>query len=224
MKGFKKSKVDYFIKLGGSLMSNFKLLSKVLDNESSKKNIVIFPGGGVIDNLIEEIDVKNKLQPIVHHQLCARAQDQTGLFFYSHSNNSTFFTDFVEMDKIFSENRLAIILPMKQILSLDIFEMSGEITSDTMSAFFSNFVKAKTFVILTNVDGLLEDVDDSNSLIENITAKDLIKYGHCVIDMCLAHYLIENKLDCIILNGLDIKNLKNFFSGENYKGTRITGQ
>jgi aspartokinase-like uncharacterized kinase len=226
MRGFKETKLDYFIKLGGSLMNpfkNFSVLADYFGNLAKENNYIIFPGGGVIDNYIESIDKDYPLAPIVHHHLCARAQDQTGLFFYSQCNNAEFFEDFIDIENIFLKRKLAIMLPMKQIINLNVFEMTWDITSDTMSAYFAYLLGAKNFVILTNVDGLYEDISKPDTLIREISATNLIKYGHSVVDACLAPFLLNKGMDCVILNGNNKDNIENFFNNRQYNGTFIYG-
>lgn len=158
--GFQEFDVDILVKLGGSLLDDLekcRLLTSELSELGRHHNIVVFPGGGPIDNYIEDLDKTISFLPEIHHNLCARAQDQTGLIFGSMCSNAQFFSSFSDMKKIFDDHKLAVMLPMNMIIQLNVFEQSWEITSDTMAAYFADLLSADKFAILTNVDGIYEN-------------------------------------------------------------------
>lgn len=225
MLGFKNSKIDVFIKLGGSILSDLnkcKELAAIIDNLSHVFRIVVFPGGGPIDKYIEKLDVDLKFPPSIHHQLCSRAQDQTGLIFGSFCSNAKFFTTFLEMNEILEAGHLAIMLPMKQIVEMDVFEQTWDITSDSMAAYFANLTQANRFAILTNVDGLFNDINSEKSvLIQEINASDLKHQGLTCVDACISEYLLANKLTCTVLNGFNVLAVKAWIKKESFLGTTI---
>ena len=140
--GFQDLDVDILIKLGESLLNNLKqckLLASELSDLGTRHNIVVFLGGGRIDNYIEKLDKTISFKSEIHHNLCARAQDQTGLIFGSMCNKVEFFSTFVEMKKIFNNDRLAIMLSSNMIIQLNVFEQSWNVTSDTIAAYLQIF-------------------------------------------------------------------------------------
>ncbi len=222
--GFQNLGVDILIKLGGSLLSDLekcKLLALELSDLGGYYNIVVFPGGGPIDNYIEKLDKSISFQPEIHHNLCARAQDQTGLIFGSMCNNAEFFSTFVVMKKIFDENKLAIMLPMNMIVNLNVFEQSWKVTSDTMAAYFANILSADKFAILTNVNGIYKKPDMSGNICNTINASILNDKPATCVDACLPSFLLEKNQTCHILNGYDVESIRDWIENKTNKGTVI---
>ena len=224
--GFQNLNVDILIKLGGSLLDDLekcKLLATELSDLGRQHNIVIFPGGGPIDNYIEKLDQSMSFLPEIHHNLCARAQDQTGLIFGSMcDDNAQFFSSFVDMKKIFDNHKLAIMLPMNLIIQLNIFEQNWRITSDTMAAYFADIMHADKFAILTNVDGVYENSSDmSGEPQRTIDASVLQNQPPTCVDVCLCPFLLEKNQTCNILNGYDVKSVRDLIKNGTNKGTTI---
>ncbi len=226
--GFQDLDVDVLIKLGGSLLNNLekcKLLASELSDLGTHHNIVVFPGGGPIDNYIEKLNKTVSFQPEIHHNLCARAQDQTGLIFGSMCGDVGFFSTFVDMKKIFDNDKLAVMLPSNMIIQLNVFEQSWRITSDTMSAYFANILSAKKFAILTDVDGIYEDSNDMSGKPQS-TANASVLNGTSAtcVDACLPPFLMEKNQTCTVLNGYDVKSIRDFVESKTGKGTIIYPQ
>ncbi len=230
LSGFQNLNVDVLIKLGGSLLNDLekcKVLAHELSELGKQHNIVVFPGGGPIDNYIEKLDQDLHFPPVIHHNLCARAQDQTGLIFGSMCgvDNAKFFSSFTEMQKIFDDHSIAVMLPMQMIIQLNVFEQSWKITSDTMSAYFANLLSANKFAILTNVDGLYADSSSmTGKPLDAINASVLRSWSATCVDTCLCPFLLENNLTCKILNGYDVSSIHDWVKNTTDKGTTIHPQ
>ena len=222
--GFQNLGVDVLIKLGGSLLDDIpkcKLLASELSDLGKHYNIVVFPGGGPIDNYIEKLDKSISFKPEIHHNLCARAQDQTGLIFGSMCSDVGFFSTFVEMKKIFDNSKLAIMLPMNMIVQLDVFEQNWNVTSDTMSAYFANILSAEKFSILTNVNGIYKKSNLVGDMYHSIDAGVLNDKSATCVDVCLPPFLLEKNQTCHVLNGYDVKSIRDFIKNKTEKGTVI---
>lgn len=224
--GFQGQSVDVFLKLGGSLLSDLtacRRLGELLESFSARgKNIVVFPGGGPIDNYVEQLDADLKFEPMIHHNLCARAQDQTGLIFGSLVERRGFFSVPVELERIFQDDELAIMLPMRMIVELNVFEQSWRITSDTMAAFFSDLFGANRLGILTNVGGIYEDPNDPDrGAIPEVRASELVSRGRTSVDECLAPFLLGKSRRCDVLHGFDLPAIGEWLEEDRCGGTRI---
>ncbi|TQR32834.1 hypothetical protein C7Y47_11970 [Lysinibacillus sphaericus] len=218
-KNFVDLKIDYVIKLGGSLIANIdeaQNLAKTLIKISENNRIVIFPGGGPIDNLIEKIDKQFTLNEITHHQACARAQDQTGLIFANFNLDFFETTDnFSGIRDILDRGKIPVLLPSKLIFMLDPFEKSWSISSDSMGAYFSFLLEAKKFLILTDVDGIYNKDPNQNidsKLLSRISVKSLNSLGHTSVDETLSSFLLNAEMCCWVLNGYNYNNLIDFFN------------
>ena len=223
--GFQDSGAQILIKLGGSLLFDLnkcRLLAKEIDDLSKKYKIVIFPGGGPIDKYIEDCNKELHFPPFIHHQLCARAQDQTGLIFGSLCSNARFFSSLVELRPLFEARHMAIMLPMKMIVELDIFEKSWRITSDTMAAYFANLLSVNKISILKSVDGLYKSLDNKiEGQIKTIAASDLSKWRDTIVDECLCPFLLNKSMSCCILNGYNIDAVSEWIKTGKCAGTTI---
>lgn len=224
MKGLLPAPAEVFLKLGGSLLADMEAcrqLAKIINDASHTKKIIVFPGGGPIDNYIEEIDKQLAFPPIYHHNLCARAQDQTGLMFASLCSNAAFFSTIQEARLALERGRLAIMLPSKMILELDAFEQTWEVTSDFMSAWFAQLLGVERFAILTNVEGYFAGGPLTGELIPEISASQLIGLGRTCVDECTPPYLLAVGLRCDVLNGFNSKAVLDWLYSDLCHGTRI---
>ncbi len=223
--GFWPQNVDVFVKLGGSLLRDFgkcRDLATLLASHTADQFIVVFPGGGPVDKLIEAFDTELHFASGIHHRLCARAQDQTGLIFGSFLENPAFVRYPVELRKALAEKKLAVMLPAELIVNLDVFEQSWAISSDTMAAYFADFLGAKRFAILTDVEGVFEDLAaEHRRLLPVVTATRLIEMGPTSVDGCLAPFLLDRRLPCQVLDGYDLQGVSAWLKGDETRGTRI---
>lgn len=205
--GLKPLAVDAFVKVGGSLLARgvagFSALARALDEVARTRRVVAFPGGGPIDGYIEELDRELAFAPVVHHHLCARAQDQTGLILASLGPNAGVFTVPLEARPLLDAGRLAVMLPMRLIVDLDVFEQSWEITSDTMAAWFAALFEAERFAILTDVDGVRPPGEPAGPPVPVVAASELVGWGATCVDACLAPFLLRTGMEAHVLNGLE---------------------
>ena len=221
--------IDYVIKLGGSLTSDIvkaKQLAATLAATAGKIRMVIFPGGGPIDNYIESVDRQFALHEQTHHQACARAQDQTGLIFANFDLQVFETTDNVQgIRDILNRGKIPVLLPSTLIFLLDPFEKTWDITSDSMGAYFSYLLEAREFVILTDVDGVYDQDPKKHAgakLISNLNSNDLSAMGMTSVDKTLSDFVNRSKTDCRVLNGHNFDNLTRFFHNQDYIGTYIS--
>ncbi|WP_228182855.1 hypothetical protein [Streptomyces anulatus] len=222
--GFRDFGVDVLVKLGGSLLADFdraRELGETLSRLAATHRVVVFPGGGPIDNYIEEVDRTLHFPPDIHHQLCARAQDQTGLMFSTLCPSSQVFSRPVEVSPILEEGRVAVMLPMEQIIGLDVFERSWVITSDSMAAWFARFFGARRFAVLTDVPGIRRPGDEDGGYLESLSTTDAGAMGRTSIDECLPPFLEANGMSCTILNGQDHLSVENWLQGRPAPGTTV---
>ena len=224
MRGFRNYGVDVFLKFGGSLLSDLgccRSLVETLEAQAARHGIVVFPGGGPIDDYIESLNETLSFEPYYHHQLCARAQDQTGLVVASMTKRGRCFDELVHMAGILEDHKLAVMLPMKMIVSLDVFERSWDITSDSMALYFAHLVGARRFAVLTDVDGLL---DDDDRLVENIDVEELAGLGHTVVDTCFAAAAKKMRRSAWVLNGREGDRVAGWIAEEHVRCTKISAE
>lgn len=211
--GFECPDVDAFFKLGGSLFNNLDNLKRVAEallDISKDHRIVIFPGGGPIDKLIERFNTESPLSPEIPHHACALAQDQSGLIFSNFSEKFAPIADFENLRNILDSGRIPLLLPSKLILSLGIFEKTFDISSDSIGAFFASFLEADRYILLKSIDGIRKPGDD-NSIYKEMNARDL--QGGDEVDVVLPRLIIETKQKCWIINGLHPQRIRDVMEG-----------
>jgi hypothetical protein len=224
MKGLLPAPAKVLLKLGGSLLADIescRQLANVINSASHLLRIIVFPGGGPIDNYIEDIDKQLSFPPLYHHNLCARAQDQTGLMFASMCSNAAFFSTPQEARGALESGRLAIMLPSRMILELDVFEQTWEVTSDFMSAWFAELFGVERFAILTNVDGYYVGGPEVGELVPEISASRLIGLGRTCVDECTPPFLHSVGRRCDVLNGINSHAVSDWLHNDICHGTRI---
>lgn len=194
----KRDKV--IIKLGGSLIEKgrdvLRLLSDYAEEKEKSKalTIILIPGGGpfaeVVRNLSESMSEETA------HWMAVLAMHQYGLFL---ANGGIEIPVVESEDEIDEAGPVCLLLPYKILKAEDRLPHTWDVTSDTIAAFVANKIGEKTFIKLTDVDGI---IDEKGHLIERITAKEMVERGErgCV-DAELPGFLMQNQMSCIIVNG-----------------------
>jgi len=214
---------DAFVKVGGSLAKDrgsFRKLALVLAQAAERARIIAFPGGGPTDKVIEEFNAGEALKPGVHHQACARAQDQTGLLFSNFSERIVPVEEFASMAAALEEGKLPVLLPSRLLFALEPVEKTWEITSDTIGAYFAWLVEAPQYVILKSIDGIPKPGRDGGVYSE-ISASELEQRAGDEVDAILPGFLKAAGMRAVILNGRDTDRVAAFFRGETVPATRI---
>ena len=106
----------------------------------------------------------------------------------------------------------------------DPLEHSWRVTSDSISLYISNLLKAK-LLIATNVDGIYthDPMDDDAKLIDHISAKKLLNFGETSVDEFLPELLIRYQSECYVVNGKYPERVLSVIEGKSSKYTLIGG-
>ena len=93
---------------------------------------------------------------------------------------------------------------------------SWDLTSDSISAYVSNLLKAK-LLIATNVDGIYTQEPNSvgSEFIDEIDAKKLLTLNETSTDPMLGKLLIEFRTNCFVVNGNFSERVLSLIKGEN---------
>ena len=80
-------------------------------------------------------------------------------------------------------------------------------------------------VVLTDVDGIYRDgdIDNPESLIDEIAAASLADLGHGAVDACFAAFTARKCIDAWVLHGRHPERLVAVFEGETPTGTFVRG-
>ena len=190
----KRMRKREIIKLGGSLIEIGRDIIQVLRVCAEKKDITILliPGGGPFAEVVRTVSVEESLTEEAAHWMAVFAMHQYGLFL---ANDELPVVE--SLDGI--EGHLCIIQPYQILKADDCLPHTWDVTSDTIAAFVANKIGEKTFIKLTDVDGIM---NEKGHLIERIHVKEMFKKEKkgCV-DAELPGFLMQNKMSCTIVNG-----------------------
>lgn len=227
-----KIKIDYYFKIGGSLMRNtderiFDLVT-FLETLSENNNIVISTGSLNLPKI-----TKDALKHIINENSEAKEinkillRDCVGNYFSELSPLFQSVEDIQQLKLALKANKIPILRQTKLISALCPFDINDSLTGDSTAAYFAGLLSVKNFIILTDVDGIyknwqVETPYNELELIRFITTSEVSELGASCIDLQLPHILDKFLLDCWILNGKNIENLYDFFVKKKYQESKFT--
>lgn len=208
------------IKLGGSLLATGRELVQFLSDYAIKNelSLIIIPGGGPFVKIIKRLSEEMAISDDAAHWMAVLAMHQYGFFLADgeitipvvESIDAEVDTD-VEEECSGNTGRICIVLPYKILKADDSLPHTWDVTSDTIAAFIADKLGEKSFIKLTDVDGILDEDEDEDgcecengnvNLIEEIHAKELIDKGITgCIDAELPRFLLLHNMSCLIVNG-----------------------
>jgi hypothetical protein len=184
------------IKLGGSLLPKGRELLRLLSDYAEKHalSFVIIPGGGPFVEPIKKFS--DRISDDTAHWMAVLAMHQYGLFLADGELEIPLVENLEELRDV---EHICIVLPYKILKDDDCLPHTWNVTSDTITAFIAHKLGEKSFIKVTDVDGIL---DENGFLIRRINAEELIEKEHkgCV-DAELPRFLLQNRMSCVIVNG-----------------------
>jgi aspartokinase-like uncharacterized kinase len=186
--------MEIIIKLGGSLQEKGREIIRFLSDYAEKKahTFIMIPGGGHFVKRIKELFEQKAISDDAAHWMAVLGMQQYGFFLADGSG-----IEIVESEEELSNaGHICIVLPYNLLKADDVLPHTWDVTSDTIAAFIAHKLGEKSFIKLTDVDGLM---DDEGILIEQIHAEEMAHTG-CV-DAELPGFLMRNKMSCVIVNG-----------------------
>ncbi len=188
------------IKLGGSLIERgreiIRFLRDYVEEKDKALTIILIPGGGPFVEVVRNLSANISISEETAHWMAVLAMHQYGFFL---ANGEIRIPVVESMNKIDGEP-IRILLPYEMLKADDCLPHTWDVTSDTIAAFVANKIGEKTFIKLTDVDGI---IDEKGHLIREIYAEEMVELEErkgCV-DTELPRFLMQNKMNCIIVNG-----------------------
>ena len=223
--------MDAVIKIGGSMAEipdALKALCLELSNIAKKHQVVVIPGGGKFADAVRELDAKFRLPPLFSHRMAILSMDQYGLFLSQIIPNSCICDSFQEIEQISERGKVALFLPSRVLFEEDPFKPSWDVTSDSISAYFAIKLQATKIILITDVDGIFDKNPKQNSnaqLLCKVSADELLSHTErSSIDRFLPNLLLENQLDCFVVNGLYPARISEILKGQKTTCTQIVKQ
>ncbi len=196
------------IKIGGSLIHRGRELVREIAGYSNamEETILIVPGGSVFADAVRRVGATEETA----HWMAVLAMEQYG-YYLGDGNNAKLIGSLDILEK-----GAFILLPYALLKKNDELPHKWEVTSDTIAAWIALKLRAR-FIKVTDVDGIYLD----GELKKEIEASELVGKETCV-DAHLPYFLMENKMDCEIINGNCPGRLKTTLKN-NVIGTLIKG-
>ena len=205
------------IKLGGSLQEKGREIIRFLSDYAEKNahTFIIIPGGGHFVKRIKELSEQEVISDDAAHWMAVLGMHQYGFYLADGSG-----IEIVEsMEELRNVVHIGVLLPYNLLKEDDSLPHTWNVTSDTIAAFVANKVGEKSFIKLTDVDGLM---DDKGLLVRQIHAKAMIKNARTgCVDVELPLFLMLNDMSCTIVNGNFTERIIAVIEGEETICTKI---
>ncbi|MDR3063051.1 MAG: delta 1-pyrroline-5-carboxylate synthetase [Methanobrevibacter sp.] len=216
--------MEWVVKVGGSLFPK-----KAIELVKSLKNtkILIVVGGGEFANLIRKYDGEVEFSNDISHETAIDSMEIMAKLL----NDKIDFTKIVytieEAKKASSDGFIPILIVSKLLKENDPLKHSWEVTSDSISAYIANLLKAK-LLISTNVKGIYTRNPSHQDaiFIDEINAKNLLTFDESSIDLMLPKLLLRFGIDCFVVNGnypMRVLSIINSDKNHNFQYTLIKG-
>ena len=199
------------LKIGGSLFDHSRKLVKRIAEEELDADILIVPGGGDFADTIRKVYRERPLSDDAAHWMAILAMNQYA--YYLADGTGVPLTDSLKG----SGTRIA--LPYEILRKEDALPHSWDVTSDTIAAWMARRIGGR-LIKATDVDGIFA----CGQLIETIDASKLCDTGETCIDSALPGFLLNNRLDAFVVNGLHTARVAGIIKGEKTTGTLILGK
>ena len=195
------------VKFGGSLINSALELMSVLKGVSSKKKVLVVPGGGPFTEAVRELE--REASDSTSHWMAIKGMEAYGLYLANGGVPTVETPSF--------HNQISIFLPFRYLKEHDELPHSWAVTSDTIGAWTAHRHHA-AYLKLTDVDGVFA----RGRFISEIHPGELLNLKKIPVDDALPSFLSDQGLDCILINGKRRDRIEAFFSDQPFRGTLIS--
>jgi aspartokinase-like uncharacterized kinase len=217
------------VKIGGSIAKKpekLKALCEKISDLSKLHRLVVVPGGGEFADTVRQLDHRFLLSKQVSHQMAILGMDQYGLLLTDLTSRTVAVRELRETHSMLAQGLLPVFLPTQLLFRNDPLENSWEITSDSIALYLATKLEAQKLLIVTDVDGIYTQDPKLNleaELIKKITPHDLVNmHRRTSVDMMLPKMLLEQSMDCFIINGLFPQRIEAVLDGHHEIYTLIS--
>ena len=201
----------FVVKFGGSLIDSARgVVGELVEYaESSRRSILIVPGGGVFAETVRGVDARLGLSPDVSHWMAVLGMEQYGLLLCD-GTGATPVREKPDGTGVF------VLLACQLLHRCDELEHSWAVTGDTIAAWVADKYESP-LIKATDVEGIYI----GGEIVGEICASRLSGLETCV-DAELPRFLSTHGLDCRVVSGRSVEPLIMAIE-EDYGGTLIRG-
>ena len=204
-KAFKMGRFDAVVKVGGSIIAGpyAESAAGVLGDAATSSRLLVIPGGGDIDNLIEEKNRQRALSRPVFHRATALAQDQSGLLFTNLHKQLQPIEAVIDAERVLAEGSVPVLLPSRLLFALDVFRYTNRVSSDTIAAYLAWLLHVPTVILLKSREPATRPVTPA-SLAEDVG----------FVDEVFPDFIVESKLRCLFVAPHEFAALGRYLRGD----------
>lgn len=197
------------LKIGGSL---FDAAPEILRGvESTGADVLVVPGGGRFADLVRAVYRERGLSEEAAHWMAVLAMEEYAYYLSDKTG--------IELTSLLVKKKgIRIVLPYEILRRHDDLPHSWDVTSDTIAAWMAYQAGSK-LIKATDVDGIVLN----GRLQDTVEASKLQGLETCV-DKALPGFLIKNKMDALVVNGLIPSRVEQAITGKAVIGTIILGK
>ncbi|MTK64479.1 MAG: delta 1-pyrroline-5-carboxylate synthetase [Methanobacterium sp.] len=218
--------MDWVLKIGGSLFPEkaMELCRFIVNQNDLRAKILIVCGGGKFANKVREYDDLLDFSNTANHRSAIMCMDIIGTLLADKVEGLESVNSIEDAVKVSKYGKIPVLNSYMLMEDHDPLEHSWRVTSDSISLYISNLLKAK-LLIATDVDGIYthDPINDGAKLIDIISAKKLLNFGETSVDEFLPELLIRYQSECYVANGKYPERILSIIKGKSSKYTLIGG-
>jgi aspartokinase-like uncharacterized kinase len=209
------------VKVGGSLASypeKLRALCIKLSEISTKRKLIVIPGGGELADLVRDLDKRFNLPRVTSHRMAILSMDQYGFLLSDLMPRAYSVNQLKNVQKIIDSGKLPVFLPSTLLLSKDPLENSWDVTSDSIAVYIAGQLRIIKVLLVTDVDGVFtrdpKKYPDAK-LIKRLPAKELLAMNkRTSVDKFLPKLLLQLQINCFVVNGLYPERIETILDGQ----------
>jgi 5-(aminomethyl)-3-furanmethanol phosphate kinase len=216
------------VKIGGSLAmqpGKLKILCTKLGEESLKHKLIVVPGGGEFADIVRIYDKKFDLPQQISHRMAILAMDQYGLLLSALMPRSVVMDKIEDLQEDITIHQLIVFLPSNFLFCDKSLNTSWDVTSDSIAVYIAQKLGIRKAVLVTDVDGIFtgnpkKSID--TKLLTRLSGQDLLMMPERTsVDRFLPKLLLNQKIECFVVNGLFPDRVISIINGKETLCTNI---
>lgn len=192
----------------------------------SPVSILIVPGGGVFADAVRAVDKKFSLSSNAAHWMAILGMEQYACYL---QDKSKFVSSVDSIENL--PRGVSVLFPYKLLKARDPLPHTWDVSSDTIAAWVGKEIGA-SLIKVTDVDGIYREgklarevpcVDITENIKEENIKEGVKGDTESCIDIALPSFLLESRMDCLIVNGKYPERVIQAIYGKPVPGTKVKG-
>jgi aspartokinase-like uncharacterized kinase len=215
---------DVFLKIGGSILDDASRTAALLPHIvalATRYRMLILVGGGSIAKRIKA----NQREHATDFYRCWKSgvlcHDVNAGLLASHSTVFEVASSAADVIRCLDSGKIAVLAAAGALLNNLYFTPDWRITTDSMGAYFAATMRARRYVIVSNVDGIHAKWPDSGPPIARIGIADLERLPSSKLDAAFPTFYRRYPVPTFIVNGRYPGRVRDVICGEAAIATEI---